>query len=717
MHYGGWRRAGLALLAMAGLLAGAWGQASSDPNLAPAGTAVAAVPANTASAKPSHAAPELAAPDLAAAYYHYMLARLYENRAELAGGGEMTAKALEQYRLAIHADARSPYLPVQMAGLLFRAGRTGDAIRLARSVSERFPDSVPAHELLGEIYARLLSGNANPPAASASSGNGQGSAPSMAQLAIQQFQALTRLRPKNADFHLTLGRLYSAAGQTAEAEREFERVRHLAQNAPAAVAELVTLYASHGQMAKAQEVFASVPADQRTGQMYAALGSAYHAQQQYGKAVQAFQQAVDLDGGDLAYRHGLASSLYRDGQLAEARKQYAWLTQADPEEGAYWLKLAEIDRRSGRTDLAQKDLAQAQQAAPDDPALAFFRSQLEESEGHFGRAAAALRTVLQQTAASNGEYAPEVARERGLFWEKLGTLERQAGQPEKAVDAFAHMQRLGREDRIRGYLQIAQTYSHEHQYSQALMTARNGVAAFPKEQSLAVSYALLLAGNRQEKAALAQLGPFLNTAEDRRTAYLALAEVAARGKNWGAAKRALDQAAALATSDSQRAMVAFMRGDMASQRHQFRRAERELQTALRLDPNSALALNDLGYLWAEHGQHLQQALQDIQRAVAAEPENGAYLDSLGWVYLQLHQAPEAVRQLQRAARLEAHDPTILGHLATAYQRSGDWKKAAAAWRQALANWQTSAPADYDAHAVSRDRKALARLEKEKARRH
>ncbi|MGH9507500.1 MAG: tetratricopeptide repeat protein, partial [Terriglobales bacterium] len=162
------------------------------------------------------------------------------------------------------------------------------------------------------------------------------------------------------------------------------------------------------------------------------------------------------------------------------------------------------------------------------------------------------------------------------------------------------------------------------------------------------------------------------------------------------------------------AMVAFLRGDLASQRHQFRQAEQQLQAALRLDPNDALALNDLGYLWAEHHVHLHAALKDVRQAVSAEPANGAYLDSLGWVYLQLGQLPAAVAQLQRAARLEPDDPTIIGHLATAYQRTGQLGKAEASWRQALANWQSSAPADHDAKAVKRDRKALALVEKQLA---
>ncbi|MGH9533281.1 MAG: tetratricopeptide repeat protein [Terriglobales bacterium] len=644
------------------------------------------------------AVPPTAKADLAAAYYHYMLARLYEGRAELAGSGELASQALQQYRMAMDADPHSSFLPVQMAGLLFRTGRTGDAIRLARSVTHEQPDSVSAHELLGEIYARLL--DSNDPHAGG-----------MLRLAAEQFQALTRLRPQDPEFHLALGRLYSAEGDVSGAEKEFQTVRRLAQDSPDGVADLVRLYAGHGQMAQAESVFASVPADQRTAPMYAALGAAYQKRNDTTQAAHAFQQAVALDSGNPDYRRSLASSLYRDGQLAAAREQYVWLTLAEPQNGSYWLRLAEIDQHTGQRQRVAQDLDAAQQSVPDDPALAFFRSQFEESEGRFGQAADALRVVLKATAVAAGQYAPNVAQERGLFWEKLGTLERQAGHPQQAIAAFTRMQNLGRQNRIRGYLQIAQTYGHIHQYAQALASARSGVAAFPHARALAVSYALLLAGNRQVRPAVASLQPFLQQPSDRRITYLALAEVQERVKHWSAANRALAQAAALSSTPAQRGMIEFMRGDVASQRHRFRSAQQHLQAALRLDPNNALALNDLGYLWADRGVHLRQALEDVQRAVAAEPENGAYLDSLGWVYFKMHQWPQALRQLQRAVQLERHDPTIRGHLASAYQQAGRLPQAAVAWQKALANWRSSAPADADPHAMARDRKQLARVQK------
>jgi tetratricopeptide (TPR) repeat protein len=48
-----------------------------------------------------------------------------------------------------------------------------------------------------------------------------------------------------------------------------------------------------------------------------------------------------------------------------------------------------------------------------------------------------------------------------------------------------------------------------------------------------------------------------------------------------------------------------------------------------------MTLNYLGYMLADKGIKLPEALKLIRKAVELEPMNGAYLDSLGWVYFKL----------------------------------------------------------------------------------
>jgi tetratricopeptide (TPR) repeat protein len=113
-------------------------------------------------------------------------------------------------------------------------------------------------------------------------------------------------------------------------------------------------------------------------------------------------------------------------------------------------------------------------------------------------------------------------------------------------------------------------------------------------------------------------------------------------------------------------------------------AERAFQRVLELDPDDGRTLNYLGYMWADRGEHLDQALELIQRAVALEPDNGAYVDSLGWVYYRLGRFTEARRHLEEAARLLPEDATILEHLGDLYVALEIPEKAREIYRRALA---------------------------------
>lgn len=59
-------------------------------------------------------------------------------------------------------------------------------------------------------------------------------------------------------------------------------------------------------------------------------------------------------------------------------------------------------------------------------------------------------------------------------------------------------------------------------------------------------------------------------------------------------------------------------------------AIRQYQEAILFKPSYAETHNDLGYLWAEHGENLDQARAMIERAVQIEPKNAAFKDSMGW---------------------------------------------------------------------------------------
>ena len=117
---------------------------------------------------------------------------------------------------------------------------------------------------------------------------------------------------------------------------------------------------------------------------------------------------------------------------------------------------------------------------------------------------------------------------------------------------------------------------------------------------------------------------------------------------------------------------------------EMEKGETLLQEVLKTDPENTQANNDLGYLWADQGKHLDQALLMINKALAKEPDNAAYLDSLGWVLFKLGQTEEAVKKLEQACGTKSgDDPTLNEHLGDCYAKLGRTEDAKKTWAKAL----------------------------------
>ncbi len=100
--------------------------------------------------------------------------------------------------------------------------------------------------------------------------------------------------------------------------------------------------------------------------------------------------------------------------------------------------------------------------------------------------------------------------------------------------------------------------------------------------------------------------------------------------------------------------------------------------------DSVMALNFIGYSFADRGLQLDQAQQLLERAVALRPDDGFVLDSLGWLLVKRGQLEQARAALERADRLAPFEPEVLLHLGELYLRSGQPTRARDLFRQALA---------------------------------
>jgi tetratricopeptide (TPR) repeat protein len=101
------------------------------------------------------------------------------------------------------------------------------------------------------------------------------------------------------------------------------------------------------------------------------------------------------------------------------------------------------------------------------------------------------------------------------------------------------------------------------------------------------------------------------------------------------------------------------------------------------DPKNADALNSLGYMFAERGQKLDEAVTLVERALAIEPGNGAYLDSLGWAYYKQNRFEQAETPLREAAKQLPTVSVIQDHFGDVLNKRGLFQEAIDAWQRAL----------------------------------
>ena len=97
--------------------------------------------------------------------------------------------------------------------------------------------------------------------------------------------------------------------------------------------------------------------------------------------------------------------------------------------------------------------------------------------------------------------------------------------------------------------------------------------------------------------------------------------------------------------------------------------------ALDLDPNAAVAANNLAWHYAEREGKLDLALELARRAKALLPDEPRVSDTLGWVLYKRGLHAAAIDPLREAASKLPGDATVRYHLGMAYFRSGDQDKA------------------------------------------
>lgn len=108
--------------------------------------------------------------------------------------------------------------------------------------------------------------------------------------------------------------------------------------------------------------------------------------------------------------------------------------------------------------------------------------------------------------------------------------------------------------------------------------------------------------------------------------------------------------------------------------------EADLRTVLAANPESADALNALGYTLVDSTDRLEEAVGLIEKAIKIKPDEPAILDSYGWAQYRLGNLDKAVTLL-REAYAKQPNSEIAAHLGEVLWVSGDRDEARQIWEQ------------------------------------
>src|SRR5207253_5722361 len=151
----------------------------------------------------------------------------------------------------------------------------------------------------------------------------------------------------------------------------------------------------------------------------------------------------------------------------------------------------------------------AESMVQDSVEVPYSMAAVYQAQGRFDEASQILQNLLKKTEKTDGNYNQSERNNRAVFLERLGSVYRDQGNTQLAIDTFRKMLALGDENAVRGYQQIIDTYREAKQWQQATDAAREASQKLPKDRGLKMVYAAQLADMGKADEGLQQVKALL----------------------------------------------------------------------------------------------------------------------------------------------------------------------------------------------------------------
>jgi len=632
--------------------------------------------------------------DKAGAYYNFAMGRVYAELAQATGNRtDYLNKAIEHYQEALKLDPSASIVFEELTDLYIQTNHLRDAVTQAEDMLQKNPDNLDARRMLAKIYFRMIPTNTQDGRINEN----------YLRKATEQYEKITEKDPKDAESWVVLGRLYRASSKSPEAENAYKQALKAEPDNEDALTGLGMMYSDLGDNKRAIDMLKSASEKSPNEHTLATLATFYEQMHDYKNAAEALKKAAELAPDNTRIMRGLAEDLLQSDQTHEALKIYQELSSDEPKDPGLKLRLATIYRFKHDFTKARDALSKAKALDGDSIEIKDEEVKLLEAEGKTAEAISVLKGLLDETAKKN--YSTAESGNRAILLEELGILYRTANKYSDAIDAFKQCLPLNPSAATRYSAQIVDTYRAAKDMDSARKEADAALKKYPKDRLALMTHASVLADMGKVDEAAAEVKTRLAEQNDFPT-QLALAQLYEKGKRWAQMAKVLDDMEKMASTNEEQETVHFSRGAMYERTKRYDSAETEFRKVLALNPDSASALNYLGYMLADRGVKLEEASEMIKKALDQEPENGAYLDSMGWAHYRLGNLEEAETLLIKAVEKTGQDPTVHDHLGDVYFKLGKTKEAISQWQLSVKEFQAGSQTDADPDELAKVSKKL-----------
>lgn len=629
--------------------------------------------------------------DRATSYYYFALAKFNEGRGNL-------PKALSQMKKALNYNRESSALHLEMAKLLKNNGNIRDAIEYAQKASNLDPEDTEPHWLLANIYF--------------SSRNRLGTEDDELQRAVRELEECRKLDPQDAHVYYALGGAYFELNQPEKAIQSYEEFQNLYKGTDSGYIEIAKYYLEKNDQEKAVEYLKkAIEIQPESPESLYMLGDIYSRLHRIDEAIPIYRALARIpEVNNLNVKKRLALFLIETGGFEEAVDLLSPIVQDDPNNLECRLLLGRAQIGTQQYKEAIETLRSIQTSNPEFNLNArFYLGIALENSGKHAEAIAIFEDLLDEIPPDSDDRAYRLPFQHQLALSYLET-----GEYEKSIEIYREM--VPKDPRLN--LELMNAYRLNHEYDEAIKIGKQEYKKNPDNLRVGILYARILADDGKTDNGAAILNELLESNSSNLDLYIHLSQIYLQGKRYSKAEETLQRAGRtklegekpekqlkfqlalvyevqkdydraeslleeILKSDPDNTEAKYRLAAVYERKKDYDHAESLFKEVIRENPQNAGALNYFGYMLADRGIRLEEAIRYVQEALAIDPDNGAYLDSLGWAYFKLNDLENAEKFLLKADRYVKDDPVISDHLGDLYFKTGNFEKARDYWNQSI----------------------------------